>query len=185
MAIVGSDSNSSTEVAQTSSGFSSHNAPIPRPSRMNTLAPPTTHHLVLDTGWLQQGKRHNLGLCLSQMVDTYFSTLLLWGKGPSVGRRESIHLKGTELAQVWASGLLLQQLGSRLCPDKVRTASEQRETPTSRPVQAPVFPTLATYPYKVDSGQHTLRKSTLASNSYPAFTPKILGMHSLYKDAST
>ena len=89
MAVVGSDSNSSTEVAQTSSGFSSHNAPIPRPSRMNTPAPPTTHHLVLDMGWLQQGKRHDLGLCLSQMANTYFSTLLLWGKGPSVGRRKA------------------------------------------------------------------------------------------------
>lgn len=178
MAVVGSDSNSSTEVAQTSSGFSSHNAVIPKPSRMNTLAPPTTHHLVLDMGWLQQG------LCLSQMADTYFSTLLLWGKGPSVGRRESIHLKGTEPAQVWASGQLLQQLGSRPCPDKVRTASEQRETPTSHPLQAPVFPTPATCPYQVDSGQHTLRKSMLTSNSYLAFTPKILGMHSLYADAS-
>ena len=48
----------------------------------------------------------------AHMGPLWSRTALLWGKGAGAGRRESTHLKGTELAWTWHPGLLLHQLGN-------------------------------------------------------------------------
>ena len=96
---------------------------LPSLSLVNAPAPPTAGHSLA-----QQGKRHNRGLHLSGTTDictdrasdlckhtspTCFSTPLLWGESPSVGRRKNTHLKGTQSAWTRPSGLLLQQMGNK------------------------------------------------------------------------
>ena len=73
----------------------------------------------------------------------YFSIPPLWGKGPDAGWGETTCLKGTESAQAWTSGLLLQQLGIRPCPDRIVIGAEQRGSPTSHPTTTLAPPSLA------------------------------------------
>lgn len=89
------------------------------------------HRVAVDPGQLQLERRLNYGLHLSRAADdctgntsdlcictdpTYFSTPLLWDKGPGVGKGQNTHLKEKEPAQAQLSGRLLQQLRIRPCP---------------------------------------------------------------------
>ena len=109
----------------------------------------------------------------------------LWGKGHSTGRGESTHLKETEPARAWPSGLLLQQLGIRLHPDRVVMATAKRGSPTSHLDPATAPPSSAPSPTKVIAASTPWRKTWLMSTSNPALPPKALGTCSLHRDAPT
>ena len=61
----------------------------------------------------EQSQRHLTGSTSVSAQTPDISTLPL-GKSPSEGRRENIHLKGTEPAQAQPSGLSIKQLGNNL-----------------------------------------------------------------------
>lgn len=61
----------------------------------------------------EQSQRHLTGSTSVSAQTLYISTIPL-GQSPSEGRRENIHLKGTEPAQAQPSGLSIKQLGNNL-----------------------------------------------------------------------
>lgn len=148
------------------------------------------HSLALE--WPQQGKRCYLGLHLSRAADsytgskyitplskhmslTYFYTLLLWGKGPSAGKRKNTHLNGTDPATweqtppVTGWPLALSRSGS----------------PASHPTQALAPPSPATSLYQVIVATTARGKMWLVSTSDLVLTPKTLGTYSPHRDTPT
>lgn len=63
------------------------------------------------------------------------------------GEGKSPYLKGTALAQVQPSGLLLQQSGLRSFPERAVMTSEQRGSPALRPVPTQAEGSGVIYPY--------------------------------------
>ena len=173
----------------------------PSSSWVNALATLTPHQrTALDLGWPQPKKRHNCELCLIRAAETYtgrtldlcrhrgpiwYRTPLLWDKSPGIRRRKGTHLRGTEAARGWPSGLPSSNLRSDPAPERAVMATEKKGSPTSHTAQALVPPFPAQPPKKVIAVSTTWRKMWLAFISNPALTSKALDTHILYRDAHT
>lgn len=147
---------------------------VPSPSQVNALALPTAcHSLALDLRWLQQGKRCTMCYIWAEPQmptgplwahQLYFSSALLWYKGPSVGRRESTQLKGMELAWAKPSGNLFQQL-ERRPPNWQGSDGRWAESKSClTPLSDSNSSVSSCTSYQSDSCRHSLRKDMTGSH---------------------
>lgn len=119
----------------------------------------------------EQSQRHWTGSTSVSAQTRGISTLPL-GQSPSEGRRENIHLKGTEPAQAQPSGLSIKKLWNNLGASDDGHWSKMMSHVT--PWEVSISSKTSHTPYQGDSGRQ-IWKTWLASTANPALPLKGTG----------